>query len=71
MLRTAKGEEALPTTRESLYGRSVRLFQDAVAGQGAPAATGEDGVKSLGTALSAVTSAQLGHEIPVILDGDF
>src|ERR1700674_1546404 len=46
MLRTAEGTEPLSLSHESLYARSVRLFQEAAAGAGAPAATGEDGVRS-------------------------
>ena len=46
-----RARRALQLAHENLYARSVRLFQDAVAGRGAPAATGEDGVKSLSVAL--------------------
>ena len=66
-LRSAKGEEPLPLAHESLYARSVRLFQDAVAGRGAPAASGEDGVKSLSVALSALEAARSGRETPIDL----
>ena len=52
LLRSAAGEEPLKLDHEKLYVRSVRLFQNAVAGQGAPSATGEDGVKSLSVAIS-------------------
>jgi 1,5-anhydro-D-fructose reductase (1,5-anhydro-D-mannitol-forming) len=67
ILRSAAGEEALKLDHESLYGRSIRLFQDAVAGRGAPSATGEDGVKSLSVALSAAASARSGAETPIDL----
>jgi 1,5-anhydro-D-fructose reductase (1,5-anhydro-D-mannitol-forming) len=67
ILRSAKGEEALSINHENLYARSVRLFERAVAGQGSPAATGEDGVKSLSVALSAREAAQTGREIPIDL----
>ena len=53
LLRSGAGEEMLKLDHEKLYVRSVRLFQEAVAGRGAPSATGEDGVKSLSVALSA------------------
>jgi 1,5-anhydro-D-fructose reductase (1,5-anhydro-D-mannitol-forming) len=53
LLRTSTGDEELKLDHENLYVRSVRLFQNAVQGRGAPAATGEDGVKSLSVALSA------------------
>jgi 1,5-anhydro-D-fructose reductase (1,5-anhydro-D-mannitol-forming) len=67
LLRTSAGEETLPLAHESLYARSVRLFQDAVAGHGAPSATGEDGVKSLSVALSTLEAARSGRETPIDL----
>ena len=64
-LRSAQGEERLTLAHENLYERSVRLFQDAVAGKGAPAATGEDGVKSLSVALATMEAAASGRETPI------
>ena len=53
LLRSAAGEEALKLdARKPLCALASRLFQDAVAGRGAPSATGEDGVSSLSVALS-------------------
>ena len=60
LLRSAAGEEALKLDHEKLYVRSVRLFQDAVEGRGAPSATGEDGVKSLSVAISTLEAARSG-----------
>ena len=65
LLRDAKGEAPLPIVHESLYVRSVRLFQDAVAGRGAPAASGEDGVRSLAFALATLEAARTGREAKV------
>jgi len=65
LLRSANGEELLPLAHEGLYERSVRLFQQAVAGRGAPAATGEDGVKSLSVALSALEAARTHRETAI------
>ncbi len=65
MLRSAAGEELLPIVHEDLYARSVRLFQDAVAGRGAPAATGEDGVRSLALALATLEAARTRRETAV------
>lgn len=62
LLRTAAGEESLALAHENLYVRSVRLFQDAVAGRGAPAATGEDGVRSLAVALATLEAARSARE---------
>jgi 1,5-anhydro-D-fructose reductase (1,5-anhydro-D-mannitol-forming) len=67
LLRTSAGEERLPLAHESLYARSVRLFQDAVAGRGTPSATGEDGVKSLSVALSTLEAARTGREAAIDL----
>jgi 1,5-anhydro-D-fructose reductase (1,5-anhydro-D-mannitol-forming) len=60
LLRSSAGEEQLKLDHEKLYVRSVRLFQSAVAGAGAPSATGEDGVKSLSVAISTLQSARTG-----------
>ena len=67
VLRTAKGEENLRIEHENLYVRSVRLFSEAVAGRGSPAATGEDGLKSLSVALATSEAARAGRETPVDL----
>jgi 1,5-anhydro-D-fructose reductase (1,5-anhydro-D-mannitol-forming) len=65
LLRDAKGEAPLAVAHENLYARSVRLFQEAVAGRGAPAATGEDGVRSLAFALATREAARTGREATV------
>lgn len=59
-LRTSVGEEVLPVEHEELYGRAVRRFHGAVRGQDTPAATGEDGVRSLAFALAALDAAKTG-----------
>ena len=65
VLRDARGAAALPLTHENLYQRSVRLFQNAVAGEGSPAATGGDGVLSLAMALATQEAARTGHETAI------
>ena len=67
LIRSSAGDETLRLDHEKLYVRSVRLFQEAVAGRGAPAATGEDGVKSLSVAISALAAARSGAETPIDL----
>ena len=67
LLRTSSGEEALKLDHEKLYVRSVRLFQEAIQGRGAPSATGEDGVKSLSVAISARQAARSGAETAIDL----
>ncbi len=50
---------------EDLYTRSVRVFNRAIAGRGKPAATAEDGIRSLAVALAVRESAQTGRSIRV------
>jgi 1,5-anhydro-D-fructose reductase (1,5-anhydro-D-mannitol-forming) len=50
---------------EDLYARSVRCFSEAVISGGQPAATGEDGVRSLAVALAAAESATMGKTITI------
>jgi 1,5-anhydro-D-fructose reductase (1,5-anhydro-D-mannitol-forming) len=61
LLRTAAGEDRLPLDHENLYARAVRAFHGAIRGEGAPAATGEDGVWSMAVALAALESAASGR----------
>ncbi len=67
LLRSAAGEEGLKISHENLYARSVRLFGDAVAGRGAPSASGEDGVKSLSVAVATLEAARSGAETAIDL----
>jgi 1,5-anhydro-D-fructose reductase (1,5-anhydro-D-mannitol-forming) len=67
VLRTKVGETQLSTAHENLYARSVRLFQEAVAGRGSPAATGEDGIKSLSLALATGEAARTGQQTAIDL----
>lgn len=62
VLRNASGEHKLDFTPENLYLRSVTAFQNAVRGKGQPAATGEDGIRSMALALAALRSARTGRE---------
>ncbi len=65
VLRNAEGETPLPFTPNNLYERSVRCFNDAVRGRGSPAATGEDGVRSLALALAVREAAARGMRVTV------
>src|SRR5216683_3229862 len=69
VLRTSEGTVALTLMHENLYVRSIRLFQDATASVGAPAATGEDGVCSLALALAAIEAAKTGRETSIASQG--
>jgi 1,5-anhydro-D-fructose reductase (1,5-anhydro-D-mannitol-forming) len=69
VLRTSEGTVPLTLMHENLYVRSIRLFQDATASVGAPAATGEDGVCSLALALAAIEAAKTGRETSIASQG--
>ena len=60
MLRNASGEHAVAVEHENLYVRGVASFCAAVRGEGAPAATAEDGVRSLAAALAVVEACRTG-----------
>jgi 1,5-anhydro-D-fructose reductase (1,5-anhydro-D-mannitol-forming) len=64
-LRTADGETELPLAQTNLYETALNAFHAAVAGNGKPAATGEDGVWSLATGLAVVDSAKSGRAVKV------
>jgi 1,5-anhydro-D-fructose reductase (1,5-anhydro-D-mannitol-forming) len=64
-LRTVSGEEELAFDRGDLYTRSLGLFHKAIRGEGAPSATGEDGVWSLASAEAALQSARTGRAVKV------
>jgi 1,5-anhydro-D-fructose reductase (1,5-anhydro-D-mannitol-forming) len=64
-LRNACGEESLPLVRENLYERSVRAFHAAVRGEGAPTASGEDGVRSMAMAIATLEAARSRRETAV------
>lgn len=60
-LVTAAGRETVPFSAHNLYAQGVSDFLSAVAGQGSPAATGEDGVASLAVALAVRDAARTGQ----------
>jgi 1,5-anhydro-D-fructose reductase (1,5-anhydro-D-mannitol-forming) len=64
-LRNASGETAVELDHENLYVRGVRSFVAAVGGKGEPAATGEDGVRSLATALAVLEACNAGRQVAV------
>lgn len=65
MLRTAAGEQSVPVEHENLYERGLAAFCAAARGAGSPAATGEDGVRSLATALAVVEACRLRVAVPI------
>jgi 1,5-anhydro-D-fructose reductase (1,5-anhydro-D-mannitol-forming) len=64
-LRRDGVEEQIEVEHENLYERSVRQFNAAVRGNGEPAATAEDGVKSLAVALAVKEAARTGCTVAV------
>ncbi len=63
ILRDADGERPVELAQENLYARGVALFASALRGKGAPAATGEDGLRSLAAALAVAASAESGQRV--------
>lgn len=60
ILRNAEGEKSIVVEHESLYARGIAAFCSAMQGKGKPAATAEDGVKSLVGALAVVSACRSG-----------
>ncbi|HEU0204112.1 MAG TPA: Gfo/Idh/MocA family oxidoreductase [Burkholderiaceae bacterium] len=65
VLRTASGEQPMAVEHENLYVRGVAAFCAAVRGAGEPAATAEDGVRSLATALAVAEACRTGRAVPI------
>lgn len=65
MLVARAGREAVPFSAHNLYERSVRLFTDAAAGRGRPAADGADGIASLAVAQAVAEAARTGCRVAV------
>jgi 1,5-anhydro-D-fructose reductase (1,5-anhydro-D-mannitol-forming) len=65
LLRNAEGEIELPFDDTNLYERTLRAFDAAIAGQGQPLCSGEDGVWSLATGLAVMRAAQSGMRATV------
>ncbi|MDB5556787.1 MAG: oxidoreductase protein [Rhizobium sp.] len=65
VLRNADGEHELPLGSRNLYETGLQAFHAAMAGQGRPSATAEDGIWSLATGLAVVESAKSGRAVKV------
>ena len=65
LLRDAQGERAVPIDHEGLYARGVARFCAALRGEGEPAATARDGVRSLATALAIAQACRTGKSVRV------
>ncbi len=64
-LRTAEGTRQLDLMHESLYAAGVRRFCEALEGNGEPAASGIDGVRSLEAALAIAQACKTGRAVPI------
>ncbi len=64
-LRRNGEETEIAVAHENLYERSVRLFNAAVRGEGSPAATANDGMRSLAVALAVREAAGTGQTVSV------
>ncbi len=64
-LSNADGDRAIEYSPHNLYEHAVAAFAAAVAGEGRPAADGEDGVKSLAVALAVRAAAASGKAVKV------
>jgi len=64
-LRNTQGETDIALEHENLYARAMRAFVGAIRGEGAPSASGEDGVRSLATALAVLEAARTGRRTAV------
>lgn len=65
LLRTATGEQAVPVEHVNLYERGVAAFCAAMRGDGTPAATAEDGVRSLAAAAAVVEACRSGKAVRI------
>jgi 1,5-anhydro-D-fructose reductase (1,5-anhydro-D-mannitol-forming) len=65
VLRNADGERVVEVAQEGLYARGVSAFAAAIRGDGEPAATAEDGLRSLATALAVLEACRTGTSVPV------
>jgi len=64
-VRDAGGEREIPVEHGNLYSRTLEAFNAAVRGEGQPSATGEDGVRSLATALAVLESTRTGRRVAI------
>lgn len=65
LLKTATGTEKFNPERNNLYEYGLTLFANAVAGEGEPAASGVDGVRSLAAGIAALEAARTGSKVAI------
>src|SRR5215208_901330 len=67
-VRRGGAVEEVPLDHENLYEQSVRCFNAAIRGEGEPAATGTDGIRSLAVALAVREAAASGRTVQIAGD---
>ncbi|MCX5513645.1 fructose reductase [Kaistia algarum] len=65
VLRNESGEHAIEFDRTDLYVRALGAFHAAIRGEGQPAVTGEDGIRSLAFGLAVAEAAKTGGAVKV------
>jgi 1,5-anhydro-D-fructose reductase (1,5-anhydro-D-mannitol-forming) len=65
VLRNEHGEHAIAFDHNDLYVRALGAFHAAIRGEGQPAATGEDGIRSLAFGLAVTEAAKTGRAVKV------
>lgn len=66
VLRNEQGAHTVPIDHSNLYVHAIGAFHAAMRGDGWPAATGEDGLRSLATALAIQSACRTGQRTNVI-----
>lgn len=69
LLRTASGDEPIPFEERNIHEHGIRKFHAAMRGEGAPAASGLDGLWSLASALAIGESARTGRTVSIDIAG--
>ena len=64
-LRTSAGESSIGVEHQNLYQRALGAFGSAIRGEGRASASGEDGVRSLATALAVQEAARTGRRVAI------
>ena len=65
LVRDASGERVVPVDHENLYERGVAAFCAAIEGGGSPAATAEDGIRSLAASIAISEACLTGRSVHI------
>jgi 1,5-anhydro-D-fructose reductase (1,5-anhydro-D-mannitol-forming) len=67
VLRNAQGEQVIAVEHNPVHVEGVARFCAAIRGQGSPAASGEDGLKSLAAALAIAQACRTGQTQAILI----